>query len=196
MKSRPRIHKPTNQFIPDLTRVLETLAKESDRGCVLVAASIIEGVITDILQKFLHPQISNLEKGDNLFNLGRPCADAVTKLNLIQRLGIIDKQLYLTLKDLYELRNIFAHGDEPVSFEDEFIKNKVLCSLKRSENLLRYFVQATRTLPTCYPSITGDEEFLSKKLVSLGTRPAFAFFFSFLYYWLCKELNNINVIKN
>lgn len=107
------------------------LSLESDRGCVLVAATAIEEALENRLRAFFKGTGDRQDPReiDSLiaFFLDRdplpPLGNFGVKIRLCYLLGLIDDAQYTQLKAMVKLRNLFAHFAEPVEITADDIES-------------------------------------------------------------------------
>jgi DNA-binding MltR family transcriptional regulator len=93
----------------------ELLVEDSDRAAVLVAVSLIESALTDLLTTHFKLS-SNATDSECKFLLGTPPAPlgaASLKAKTARALGIIDRTTASAIKKILEIRNKFAHEIAP-----------------------------------------------------------------------------------
>ena len=156
----------------NLIKIVTSLQQESDRGCVLVGAAMIDNLIDDMLRKFLIPA-QNKSKEDSLLDLGRACGEAGAKLNLIYRLSLIDNDIYLAIKNVYKLRNKFAHFDGQVSFHADETKNDVLNIIEPIKESVKSIVLMFCKAPEFGMDLTDSPEPISELTRQKGLRVAY-----------------------
>jgi len=107
--------------------IFSELYKESDRGTVVLTASIIDVALSRILKAYLLPNSSGKDAllEGALANLG-------TKINLVYRLGLISNRLCNDLHKIRNIRNAFAHELFECTFESIPIQSRMK-ELKKSE---------------------------------------------------------------
>lgn len=88
------------------TTFVEDLINESDRAAVILGAAKIDTQLYQILQKVLVPCASG---GDELLDGDRPLSSFHSRINMIYRLGLIDRQFAWALHLIRKIRNAFAH---------------------------------------------------------------------------------------
>lgn len=99
-------------------------AKESDRASVIVAASIFDNSLRDLLKQHLVP---NATSSDELFDgTNAPLATFSAKIALAHRLGLISAPFARNLHLIRRIRNEFAHNIHGGSFEDSAVKSRVM----------------------------------------------------------------------
>jgi len=129
------------QRMKDLQRVttefLPTFGAETDRGCVLLAAALMEGHLEKMLTTKL---VKTPEKEDPLLDLyfGR-------KIALAYRLGLISEKLRRDLNALKDIRNHFAHNIFDCDFQNSYIKGK-LSEFKKSFAHLEGLLEMLRVI--------------------------------------------------
>lgn len=100
--------------IQQLSHFLGEFNKESDRGAALVAASMLDERLQEILSNFLvqSPTSKELLGGFNA-PLGTFSARAAAALSL----GLIQENEFNEIALIRKIRNEFGHGWKPLSFE-------------------------------------------------------------------------------
>lgn len=103
----------------------DELIDESDRGCVLVGAAILEQRLEDIFrQQFAINQISNKMQSD-LFNSNGPLSTFSSKIKLAHSFGLIDKSVFQDLEAIRKIRNEFAHTSDQVDFTNHSMSKNI-----------------------------------------------------------------------
>ncbi|MBX9848016.1 MAG: hypothetical protein K2X64_01880 [Rhodocyclaceae bacterium] len=103
---------------------LSEFAKESDRAAVIVAASIFDNSLRDLLKQYLVPNASGT---DELFDgTNAPLATFSAKIAFAHRLGLISGSFARNLHLIRRIRNEFAHNIHGGSFEDTAVKSRVM----------------------------------------------------------------------
>ena len=120
----------------------EALIEESDRGCVLVGASMLEHLSEELIQKkFFNTKGSRKKAAHSLFVRNGPFSSFWSNLNFIYAIGFIRKDYYSDLNIIREIRNEVAHNFDVVSFGDKKIANKterLKLYVKASNIMARY----------------------------------------------------------
>lgn len=80
--------------------------EETDRAAVILGASKLDFLLSQLLNHFLVP---NYSKNDDLFDGDGPLSTFSAKINLAFRLGLIDAQFAKALHSIRKIRNNFAH---------------------------------------------------------------------------------------
>src|SRR5712671_1412601 len=104
------------------TQIFGELDAESDRGCILVAASALDVLLEDLLRTALVADphavkhaVAPLFEGMGLLT------SFSAKIKLAYGLGLIGKLLFTDLEKIRRIRNISAHVYSPMTFESEEI---------------------------------------------------------------------------
>ena len=113
--------KDTEPEIEDLGKFLNNFNKESDRGAVLLAASIIDEWLSEILCNFL--------KADNvtnelIFGFNAPLGTFSARTKMAYSLSLIEKNEYDEINIIRKIRNEFGHNWQGVDFESPKIKKE------------------------------------------------------------------------
>ncbi|MFI5144310.1 MAG: MltR family transcriptional regulator [Ignavibacteria bacterium] len=107
------------------------LAKESDRGCALLASSYIDYLLTRLLEKKL---IGSKTHKKQLFLPNGPLGSFSSKILLCYSMGLIAKNTMNDINIIRKIRNEFGHSPKIISFENP--KINLLC---------KEFIYTTRT---------------------------------------------------
>jgi DNA-binding MltR family transcriptional regulator len=103
--------------------VFQSLKAESDRGCVLVVASMIEQILENYICRCLVPKVSSedelLSRSGN-----KPISSFSAKINLAYRLGLIPREEHRIYHQLRELRNACAHNIDRQDFVANHFKDR------------------------------------------------------------------------
>jgi DNA-binding MltR family transcriptional regulator len=100
----------------------ETLNKETDRGCALMAASFLENELSLLLkEKF----VGNNSQIEELFEFNGPLGTFSSKIKISYCIGLINKQSFKDLEIIRRVRNDFGHQFKPIEFTSENIKNRI-----------------------------------------------------------------------
>lgn len=100
------------------TVVAETLMQESDRGCAIFSAAILEGDLEALLRAFCRKDDLSIKKVvDPLFRTYAPFATFSAKIEVAFALRLITRNLKRKLDVVRRLRNDFAHEPGPLTFE-------------------------------------------------------------------------------
>jgi DNA-binding MltR family transcriptional regulator len=88
----------------------DLLAERMPRPMIIVGASRIDTLLSDILTNYLLPKRVKEKENDELLEGDRPLSTFSARIKLCYRLGIIDDSLCATLETLRGLRNLCAHS--------------------------------------------------------------------------------------
>ncbi|WP_375257487.1 hypothetical protein [Citreimonas sp.] len=131
-------------------RYLEVLSEESDRGVVLVTASMLE----DVLERLLLARLVEGREAEKLLTgFGAPLGTFSAKIAAARAVGVISEQWRRELDLLRDIRNRLAH-EVTVTLGDGPILNKCnelcLCLSDRATDAAgarkRYWMSATAIL--------------------------------------------------
>jgi hypothetical protein len=90
---------------------------ESDRGAALIAGSVAENAITQILTIRLVPMSQDAR--DSLFGFDAPLGTFSAKIRVAYAFGFIDAEIRDDLDRIREIRNCFAHSQIPLNFSTD-----------------------------------------------------------------------------
>jgi DNA-binding MltR family transcriptional regulator len=92
--------------------------QESDRGCVMFGASILDDDLKALLRACcLDAGVVAKKVVDPLFNVYAPFSSFSAKIQVSYALGLISEESYTILNSIRKIRNDFAHERNPVSFQ-------------------------------------------------------------------------------
>jgi len=102
---------------------MNIVQKESDRGSVLVAVSMIEDILSSLLKTRLLP---SLDKTDELFDIGyAPFSSFSAKIDLAYRIGCINQEVRRSCHILRKIRNDFAHATDIKDFSNSGTQDRI-----------------------------------------------------------------------
>ncbi|MGP9802963.1 hypothetical protein [Rheinheimera sp. NSM] len=102
---------------------MEIIHDESDRGAVLVAASMIEDILGSLLKARLLP---SLDKNDELFDNGyAPFESFSAKIDLAYRVGCINQHTRRSCHILRKIRNDYAHATNIKDFSHSGTQDRI-----------------------------------------------------------------------
>ncbi len=109
--------------------------KESDRAAVILAASIFDNVLTELLKNHL---VSNATTKDDLFDSANaPLSTFSAKITMAHRLGLHSSTFTRDLHLIRKIRNEFAHNIHGCTFEDSRVKSRTLELYKSTGNIIK-----------------------------------------------------------
>jgi len=102
------------------------LYRESDRGAAVVAASLLDKKLEDLVRTYFE-SVSSPSKGmvDSLFAPMAPLSSFSAKIHLCFLMGLLDKEQLHDLDLVRKLRNDFAHSSGEADFTDPAITNRM-----------------------------------------------------------------------
>ena len=106
-----------NNIEPEMEKLGQFMSefnKESDRGAALVAASMIDERLEEIIQNFL---ADTAVSKDLLIGFNAPLGTFSARAASAYSLGLIQENEYKEITLIRKIRNEFGHGWEKVSFE-------------------------------------------------------------------------------
>lgn len=110
-------------FSQKVREIIDMLWQESDKGCVLVASSMIEEGLLELISSFLLPPTNSK---DELFHgPAAPFSSLESRIAMAYRLGLITKSVAKSLGVFRKLRNEFAHRIETVNFDSPSALNRL-----------------------------------------------------------------------
>jgi DNA-binding MltR family transcriptional regulator len=124
---------------PKISRV--KLVEESDRGCVLVGAAILEGRLEDIFRTVFSRNGIAKKMQDTMFDSNGPLSTFSSKIKLAYSLGFVAKEIYDDLDCIRRIRNDFAHTVNEVDFIEHSVAGVIEglnCVQKHKGKLQRY----------------------------------------------------------
>jgi mannitol operon repressor len=104
----------TEPEIQQLGHFLSEFNKESDRGAALVAASMLDERLEEILRCFF---VETLTSKELLVGFSAPLGTFSARAAAALSLGLIQENEYKEIALIRKIRNEFGHGWKPVSFE-------------------------------------------------------------------------------
>lgn len=100
---------------------LASLNNESDRGAIILAATLIDDALIEALSKLLSG--INSDEADRLFGYRGPLGTFSSRIILAQGLGIYSRRVRKQIEIIKEMRNIAAHAHLMVDFNTPQIRN-------------------------------------------------------------------------
>ena len=105
------------------TLLNKEFAGTSDRSCVIVAASIIDHLLSEVLRAFLVPCANSQ---DTFFDgPTAPLGNFSSRIDFAHRLGLLGPQSAKDLHIIRKMRNEQAHSVEGRTFEDPGLKDQI-----------------------------------------------------------------------
>ena len=112
---------------------------ESDRGCILVGASVLEESLKDVLE-ITFSQDAHVVKHAvvPLFGSLGPLSTFSSKIKLAYSLGIIERWCFDDLEKIRKIRNAAAHEYSSKTFENQDVI-KITCTLTGADRAVSAF---------------------------------------------------------
>jgi|SRR5579862_2560652 len=110
----PRPLEETHPHLKEFGAFLSVLNKESDRGAVLISATMLEDLLGRSITAFL---IDTKETSQLLEGFNAPLGTFSSRILAAYSLGIISEREYRECERIRKIRNLFAHNVH-CSFED------------------------------------------------------------------------------
>lgn len=107
---------------PDDEAILEEIAKQTDRGCALIAAAFLEQRLLAAIRSRLN---RNAKAEEALFRNSGPVGSFSARIELGLLLGIYTEKLYSILHTIREIRNDFAHKPAPMDFKVQRVRDLI-----------------------------------------------------------------------
>ncbi|PSB85546.1 hypothetical protein C5F64_12240 [Photobacterium damselae subsp. damselae] len=124
----------SSEYIAEVfPKKLALLQSESDRGAVLVASSMIEEALKNLLIAKLVPSSTTQ---DPLFNGGNaPLGTFSSKIEMAYRLELIRREWKELLNIFKKLRNDFAHNVEVSNFKIPKVRDQFISLMEKDQHL-------------------------------------------------------------
>lgn len=131
---------------------VDELRKESDRGSIIVAVSLLDDTLSKLIKAKLAPSIENR---DELFDdYAAPFSTFSSRIDLAYRLGLLRPQTRATFHLLRKIRNNFAHITGASNFNDDSTKNRIYEIYKLNSEIIEIMKKdfdITSSSPTSEP---------------------------------------------
>lgn len=101
---------------------LNSFYKETDRGAALMAGSIIDEILKEIILKFLSDKKESLSLVDG-FNA--PLGTFSSRILAAYSLGLIEEVEYFEIESIRKIRNLFGHSWADTDFNTPKIKAQI-----------------------------------------------------------------------
>lgn len=103
--------------------LLDEFEGESDRACVILAASLLDAALMTLLQARLAPSPS---QSDPLFDgANAPLSTFSARIDASYRLGLLSARFCRDLHLIRRIRNEFAHNVTGCNFEESSIRDRI-----------------------------------------------------------------------
>ncbi len=120
-KKSPLRTPPTKDAVHNhVGTLLDALIKSPDLPCALIAGASVENCLMLVLDSFL----VDCKESTLLFEINHEL-DSVGKCNkLALCLGLIPRVMYENIGSIIKVRNVFAHSDVPINFDNKKISDE------------------------------------------------------------------------
>jgi hypothetical protein len=177
----------TGQLTAKAVEIQDILAREGDRGCVLVAAALLEEAIELHLRARLVPSPS---KSDELVSNSSmaPISSFSAKIDLAYRVGLFPHSERAIYHQLRKLRNECAHSTSEQDFSQVSFKERIKNMIVSSAGV--WEVMRTKLGPLLVEEGTPDsvDAFVEK----VGWRRAFLLFYGLV---IAHKLVNVHRVQ-
>lgn len=152
------------------------LVHESDRGCVLVGAAILEERLTELFHSVFERNGIPKKVQASIFDSNGPLSTFSSKIKMAYSLGYIGKPLYEDLDTVRRIRNEFAHTSKEVDFIGNAVSDTIRalhCVQQFKDALSRYSPSHQSTEPAAVTEAslrTAGFIKYTKSLFSLGVK--------------------------
>ncbi len=99
----------------------QSLTKETDRGCALMAAAYLDSEIEKLLSKHL---VNNESIKREVFGYSRPLGAFSSRIDMAYLLGLIGPKVHRDLHLIRKVRNEFGHVPTPITFDDPSLASR------------------------------------------------------------------------
>ena len=148
------------------------LVEESDRGCVLLGAAILEERIEEVFCLAFDRNGISKKLQKSLFGSNGPLSTFSSKIKLAYSFGFVPKHVYEDLDAIRRIRNDFAHTSQEVDFlksdTAETIEN-LNCTQEVKDKMPRYSPSSGETASEAELRVAGYIK-RAKSLFALGVR--------------------------
>ena len=107
-------------------QVAESLLRESDRGCAIFGAEVLNDALENLLRLAFRRDPAAIRHAiDPLFSGYAPLSTMSARIDLSFALGLITPELRRRLGIVRRLRNTFAHASGPIAFDDPTCRDRL-----------------------------------------------------------------------
>jgi DNA-binding MltR family transcriptional regulator len=108
--------------VSDITKFETLFTNETDRGCALLAASILDFELSILLQKSF---VSNNKVNKKILSISGPLGTFSSRIDICYALGHFSKEDYNKMHTIREIRNKFGHSMEALNFDIPSISQQI-----------------------------------------------------------------------
>ncbi len=145
---------PAHASLAMLAAAAEDMTMRTHSQAVIALTSLMDVWLERVLKKALIPMSNKMYK--RLFNAYRPLNTFAAKIVVAYAVGAISLETYEELEKLRNIRNLFAHGTELITFATEEVAS-LLATLK---------AQGATPLDRFIAGINGVREEMQKYLAA------------------------------
>jgi DNA-binding MltR family transcriptional regulator len=148
------------------------LIEESDRGCVLVGAAMLEEDLAALFKVVFQKNAIPGKVEKSLFDANGPLSTFSAKIKMAYGMGLIDRPVFDDLELIRRIRNEFAHSPAKVDFVDDRFKPLVesLNAIQDILNVMPTYGVAEGGTPDEYELRKAGYIKRTKALFSLGVK--------------------------
>ncbi|WP_212630706.1 MltR family transcriptional regulator [Pseudomonas sp. KB-10] len=108
-----------------MIKKIENLIYESDRGCVIVAAAILDEILAAKIKREAKARGMSNTAISRMMDMSGPLSNFSSKIYICRAFGLIDENCFHDLLITRKLRNSFAHETDNASFLNPTTSKKI-----------------------------------------------------------------------
>jgi hypothetical protein len=163
------------------------MRKESDRGSIIVAVSLLDDILNQLLKAKLAPSLDN--RDEHFDTATAPFSTFSAKIDLAYRLGLLRAEVRASFHQLRKIRNNFAHALDPKGFDSDSTKSRVSELLKLNKGI----IDSMRSMLINSGKMNISEDYNIRD--KLDDRLILELVFSGSAAFMLAEINNIDSIE-
>jgi DNA-binding MltR family transcriptional regulator len=106
--------------------IADALMKESDRGCVLLGAALLDEALEQLLRAFFRQDEDDSKRFiEPLFQGYAPLATFSGKIQMAYALAVLPRKIRDRIEIIRRLRNDFANAWRPIDFDDQAVRSRL-----------------------------------------------------------------------
>jgi DNA-binding MltR family transcriptional regulator len=109
------------ELLADVGRFFQDVQRETDRGIALVSAAFLDDAVQALIRAAL---TADSRTAEGLFGYPGPLHSFAARTDLAYCMGLIGNGSYQDMLLIRNLRNNFAHGHRPATFDDPEVRQK------------------------------------------------------------------------
>ncbi len=122
MMKNDNVDHPISKKIANIPKYKKLFLDESDRGCALLAVSLLEYELEKLLSKKC---LSDKKIQKKLFESRGAFSTLSSKIDVAYAFGLTPKKHYQNMHKVREIRNLFGHSYKKISFSTIDISQKI-----------------------------------------------------------------------